>query len=456
MRHDEPMAVLKGDEGAILLIVLFVTTVLAIIIGVVLTNVEVNLRNTGVAQNIANKTYAADGGVEYVIQRLREDPTSCGDPNLSPWQQNNVTVTVSCTPVAGPASFGSGWAVITTDISTSGSFPPDIHGPAYVAGGLSLAQDLIVGGGPVIQANPCSKTGSGNVLPATSFVCTAVPLTGAQPQLPCLASCAPGTLYDLPSRGPDPSYITASGTCSIFLPGKYTGAPNLGARNYFASGIYYFENADINVNGIDVFGGKKGASETVQVDQASACAGDSDAGVSDGSGVEWILGGTSAVSIGSALNTHVELFARRPAGSASEGSAGISIRSVPATAPAGYTPSSASTLFSDPNGANTQVAVHGLVYAPDAGVIVSSTKARGSELGGGVVASTLSLRKDFVVAGSVGIVSAAPPPDLHQFFTISSTALGGTTKDVNTTAVIELGNDTNRSVVIDSWVTNAA
>jgi hypothetical protein len=73
-----------------------------------------------------------------------------------------------------------------------------------------------------------------------------------------------------------------------------------------------------------------------------------------------------------------------------------------------------------------------------------------------VVASTLSLRKDFIVAGSVGIVSAAPPTDPHQFFTISSIAQGGATKNVTTTAVIELSNDAGRSVVIDSWVTNAA
>jgi hypothetical protein len=54
-------------------------------------------------------------------------------------------------------------------------------------------------------------------------------------------------------------------------------------------------------------------------------------------------------------------------------------------------------------------------------------------------------------------VSITPPTDAHQFFTIISKALGGgTTKDVTTTAVIELTNDTDRTAVIDSWVTNAA
>jgi hypothetical protein len=54
------------------------------------------------------------------------------------------------------------------------------------------------------------------------------------------------------------------------------------------------------------------------------------------------------------------------------------------------------------------------------------------------------------------MVSSGDPVEAHQFITISSTAQGGATKNVTTTAVIELSNDANRSVVIDSWVTNAA
>jgi hypothetical protein len=224
MPDDEPMAAVQGDEGAILLIVLFVTTVLAVVIGVVLTNVEVNLRNSTVAQSIDNKTDAADGGVEYVIQRLREDPNACGDPNLSPWQQNNTTVTVSCAPTSAP--FGSGWAVITTDpgtssLSTGAGTGVVVNGPTYVAGGIDLASDLTVRFGPLVQAKtPCpQKTGSGNVVSTTS-VCTTIPVTGGQPALPCIdvASCPAATLYNLAPRGPDPSYTLASGGgCSIFL-----------------------------------------------------------------------------------------------------------------------------------------------------------------------------------------------------------------------------------------------
>jgi hypothetical protein len=254
-------------------------------------------------------------------------------------------------------------------------------------------------------------------------------------------------------RGPDPTYSTTSGGgCSIFLPGRYASKPHLGAHNYFASGIYYFENVDtIDVNGVDVSGGNPGT-ETSLV-SVHPCATDDAAGVSDGSGVEWILGGTSAVSVGSALGTSFELFARQPAASALEGAAGISIRGVPAVAP-GYMPSS-SNVFSNVGGNSSELSVHGLVYAPDADIVVSGTISIGSELSGGVVAKTLRLDPKGVATGGFGIVSSVGPPADRQLFTISSTASqGGGTKNVKTTAVIELKNDLNRSVVIDSWTTN--
>jgi hypothetical protein len=261
-------------------------------------------------------------------------------------------------------------------------------------------------------------------------------------------------------RGPVPSYTTAGG-CSIFLPGKYTAAPNFGQHNYFASGIYYFDNVgNVNVSGIDLSGGNPGA-EVTRVG-TPACADDGDAGVSDGAGVEWILGGNSSISVTSASGTSFELFARQPAASLLEGAAGISIRSVPraADAPAGYTPTllpPGTNLFSIAGGSGTQVKVQGLVYSPNADIALSGTRAQKSELSGGVVASRLSFHPSDVGLGPDGIVSAVPTPaPSHQFFTISSTAQGGATKNVTTVAVIELGDGPNRSVVIDSWVTNAA
>jgi hypothetical protein len=54
MHHDESVSVAHGDEGAILLIVLFVTLTLAVLLGVVLTNAEVNLRNSTVTRNLGD------------------------------------------------------------------------------------------------------------------------------------------------------------------------------------------------------------------------------------------------------------------------------------------------------------------------------------------------------------------------------------------------------------------
>jgi hypothetical protein len=463
--QDDPVALARGDSGAILLIVLFVTTVLAVVIGVVLTSVEVNLRNSTVAQNVENKTYAADGGVEYVIQRLRQDPAACSDPALGPWQQNNVTVTLTCASLSGSTTFGSGWAAVTTSTGTSSLLTTPgngigINGPTFVAGGLDLRSDLTVRKGPLVQAStPCpKKTGAGQLFASSECATAAVPAGVAA--LPCIdnGTCSAGTLYNLAPRGPDPSYTIGSGPaeCRIFLPGNYAAAPVLGPHNYFASGIYYFDNVGvINVDGVELSGGNPGTGMSL-VD-ASPCANDADAGVNDGSGVEWILGGTSAISVGTTPGTTFELFARQPATSAREGAAGISIRSVPSPAPAGYAPTT-SSVFTMGGGQPIQVAVHGLVYAPNSDVTVSATSAHGSELTGGVVASTLHLIPQLaVLPGPDGMVSIRPSAVTDQFFTISATAQGGATKNVTTTAVIELRNDdATRPVVIDSWVTNAA
>ncbi len=461
MRHDESVAVARGDEGTILLIVLFVTTVLAVLIGVVLTNVEVNLRNTTVAENLADKTYAADGGVEYVVQRLRQDPNSCSDPNLGPWVLNSTSVTLSCTPVTSATPTNSGWAVVTTaagSASLSTRVDPSFHsvkikGPTYVSGGLNLASDLTVENGPLLQANPCPvKTGTLN----GAITCTNMPVPVGKPALPCLASCGSAPQYSFVDRAPTASYTTGSG-CSVFLPGRYAAPPILGPRNYFASGVYYFEfTGTIDVNGREVAGGAHRADEAPIA--TPACADDNTAGVSDGTGVEWILGGGSAILVGSTSGTSFELFARQP-GSSAEGAAGISIRGVPTVAPPpGYTPST-TNIFSNAGGTSTSVGVHGMLYAPDAAVVVAGTGSVGSEFSGGIVASTLTLDPAGVATGSFGMVSSPAPPAVvdHQVIAITATASGGgTTKDVITRAVIELSNDANRSVVIDSWATNAA
>lgn len=432
-----------GDQGAILLIVLFVTTALALIIGVVLTNVDVNLHNSQVAQSLDDRTYAADGGVEYVIQRLRQDSNVCDDPSLGPWQQSGVHVDVSCQGLNGAAPFDAGWAAVTQTLNTQSGDPVIISGSAYVGDTVTLAAPLSVENGVLFQHEPpCPQP-----LPGFDPTCTTSPLGQAVPALPCTTACAPGQQFTFVDRLPDPRYVVDG--CAIFLPGRYT-AINLTNRNYFASGVYYFDDVGtIEFGGKDTFGGNRGAAEV-----APGCS-DQNAGVDDGSGVEWILGGTSAISVDSTATTTFELLERLPGASSAEGAPGLSIRTVPAGAD-GYDGSAAAgPIFSNNGGPGQTVAVHGLVYAPGSEVSVTTGAGGTAELAGGVVAASLTLHA--LPGTNRAIVSAASPTDTHQFVTITSIARGEDgAKDVTTTAVIDLTHDSQRSVVIDSWVTNAA
>jgi hypothetical protein len=199
-------------------------------------------------------------------------------------------------------------------------------------------------------------------------------------------------------------------TVRSFSPGSTRRRrPHGDHSNYFASGIYYFENVGtINISGQDISGGNHGA-QTSSVG-TPPCANDSDAGVMDGAGVEWILGGSSAITISSASGTSFELFARQPV-SGMEGAAGVSIRSVPDApdAPADYMPSSASNVFSIGGGSGTQVKVQGLVYAPNADVTLSATAAgaRALRRRGGVGADTRP--PGLYLARPDGMVSTATP-----------------------------------------------
>jgi hypothetical protein len=463
------MATSTDDEGAVLVFVLIAVLALSVIIGATLTNADVNLTNTTVTKSIRDKTYAADGGVEWAIQRFRQDSSLCPNPS-SPWSGsttlNGIAVNVTCAVTSGVASSVASWAIITTDtgalsLSTQsgGNALKVVNGPTYVAGGLTLQADLQVSGATLLEASPpCSGVPQpqGHLVGGTQSACTTLPVPTVSTTLPCLQSCSAGQQFTMPARGPGATYTL--GTCSVFLPGKYTGL-NLGTHNYFASGIYYFENAGtINVAGTDVFGGKPAASETTAVTQASPCATDAQVGVYDGTGVEWILGGSTAITVSNSANSSLELFSRVPGNSPNgpEGTAGISIRTVPASAPAGYVASTvtgASFIFDSGGGSKPQVAIHGLVYVPQSSVNVAKTNTAVSVMLGGVVAYDVALQTSNSVAD--GNLVSVQTTATHRFLAVTAVAQGtGGTKNVTTRALIELGDDAARTVTVDSWVTN--
>jgi hypothetical protein len=462
----------------VLVAVLIFVTIFGLLLGALLSFSEVNIRTSSALKSYDARVYAADGGVEYGIQTVLTQPSICADVatpmvSLPDTVIDGKTVHVTCKTTAGFAASVSRWAVMTTNaaatsltISNAAGTMKFITGPVYNAGTTQLQAQLEVDKGNFSQAGGpgCPAVDRPERLSfgaGFGFRCTSLTVSQADPKaiLPCLAvSVCPGAIppVNLPTNllgQPDP--LTPLGvstlTCSVFRPGKYAVAPVLNSTsNYFVSGVYYFENIGtwLVAGGTTLFAGKQGSGETKLLAQ-TPCATDSAAGVSNaGTGAEFIFGGNSKFDV---KNGHVEVFLRIPTGLTREGSAGVALRTVSAPAPTGYVASSGlSSLVEIENGANPDFAAHGLVYAPNAPILISATNNTGAQFLGGAVASTIDIGVAEPAEGfALSIPSFAP-----RTVTIISTAVASPgEKDITSKAVVEIPNDIGDKPVVDSWST---
>jgi hypothetical protein len=429
----------RSERGAALILVLVLLTVLSLALGAMFANASANLTTSTVIAARNHKVYAADAGVETVIQQLRGDSSLCGVPATAPTNlppitidTNGPTVTRSCQTTAGIAGSVSPWALVTKDTSASSlesqsSASPIIDGPVYVNGGVSFVSPIVVPSPSYQHSSTCPLN------PTGPWRCTNAPVPDPSPALPPF-NLRSGSEHTV-------------GQCSIFLPGKYTSI-SLGPHNYFASGVYYFENTDITLNG-DLFGGQPGPAETTVI-APSPCATDQQAGVDDGTGVELILGGTSTIYVDS--HGDMELYRRSP-GTRLEGAPGVSIRTVPAGA-APYLqstfPGNDVDVLAMAFGSSAQLAVHGMVYVPTGTVdLFASTSV--ADLLGGLECSALKIGQS--ASGSSGRVISAQAGPQPRYVVITATAQVPAEPGVTSTAVVAIGNDPARTVTIHSWIT---
>ena len=452
---------IRSEEGSALMLVLALLTMLSLALGAIFSNIGANLTMSTVVASRNNQRYAADGGVEYAIQQLRANSALCGTagPLAGPAGLiDGYGVAVTCAPVAGTATSVSPWALVTTEparfgssLSTSGG-PQAVDGPVYVRGQTDLDSPLTVSNGAFLQNWSGCTAPNPNATVQGLYVskCLTTPMPIPYPApLP--------TLPPLPTVSqPATPAITYHG-CSIWKPGTYSADLQLDQDNYFASGVYYFDNAAVDFDGVTGVGGQPGPDyQKAPALPDSACANvtDKTAGVTNGSGVEFILGGTSTLSIedGGSL----ELFARVPP-TPSEGTPGISIRTVPpSAAPAGWTP----TASGDPtvlsaSGTSPQLAVHGYVYLPEGSVDLSPHAGSTGilTLAGGLLcwqASLASTGGTPIISGQSAV--SAQPGTLSQARTVDITA---TVQGITSTAVISIGNDQARTVTVQSWLTKS-
>src|SRR5579859_7780161 len=92
----------RSEEGSALILVLVLLTILSLALGAIFANAGANLAMSSVVTGRNNKVYAADGGVEYAIQRLRASSSLCeASGPIGSTSINGLAVSVNCSPTAG-------------------------------------------------------------------------------------------------------------------------------------------------------------------------------------------------------------------------------------------------------------------------------------------------------------------------------------------------------------------
>jgi hypothetical protein len=421
----------KGDAGQVLVLVLLFMIVFGLILGALLSNAAVNLRNTSTVRNQESKVYAADAGLDWAIQTIRNTKTACPGPASDPVSLgtpsfNGEAATVTCAVTSNSTTTGAaGYALITTDpsadsLQTTGAATPAINGPVYAAGIAGDVNLHVLDGDVSVQQDQCGGQPAGlTVTPSPPYEYRCSPTTGA--------ATAASVPHVLPPNAPPARTAPDPSDCTVFHPGMYSGSITLGPKNYFESGVYVFDDVSINVTEAQVVGGRPGAGEHNAINLAPCADDGPDA---RGTGVKWVLRGSSSITVGQA--GQLELYERKGGDPNVEGTQGISIQS-----------DSTGVVLHEDSGATPALAVHGMIYAPSASIDLETTNGAVAWLLAGVVTGKITLGQDSV---SDGVRLTTGTDDNVRQITLTSTAGSGNDARAVATAVITVSNDTTRTV----------
>lgn len=463
----------RGDEGATLLLALIFLGVFSLILGALLPAITGGLTNSVVVRNFDAASYVADSSIDYAIQQLRWDTTLC--PDVASGQQTisapqvdprvNANVQITCKTTEGSVNNLGGYAIVATSssavtpgISASNGGSKFIGGPIWTKLLDPNPNQLDVGGNvqQSTSSQPCAAHPGSSTLASGSYdgnnaLTVDAPFTiscfssGSAPVPTVTAPDLSGTPSPLPDVSNSGGFATPAldlGDCKVYAPGVYT-APPVNAKNvYLASGVYWFNNVNWIIDGTpnpNVIGGEPSAGETYLNGQgATGCATDAAVENDNGRGVTIVLSGTSSITLNKGV---LELFTRS-GGASWEGTQGVTVETA-----SGYT--GVGNAVSIATGSSDTLALHGLVYAPTAGVSLGATASSGANVTGGVVASQVTLNHAANVANGT-IVSVHSGIGFRRMLLTATVPGANGGRDVVATAVVDISNDTTPTVTVES------
>lgn len=420
-----------------------------------------NLRYSTVVRDRAAASAAAEAGVRYAIDRVTTNSvTSCdgGPVRIAPSHgrlYDDVTPTITCERLGGGAPTLGGWAAVITGegIGSQEGLRIDDEGINAATGRIFVesADDdgIRVGGsGPVRfreadvfydgSADDCAtieEYGNGSYddydLDADhALVCWPQPWTDVVEE-------PPYEVADLLALPVDPMW-TMSGSCRVFEPGRYQSLDVLsGGHNYFRSGPYVFEDADVDTapgaNGTYILGGYPHDSRFANrlITSGPCMAAQAADGLDGGpNGVTWYLGGSTEVEI--RRSTTMELLPLVQTSGGREYA--VSVHVLGPGSPWPETLDDRDQVIDDKGSSpDNTLLFQGQIWAPT--LVVDLEDSHGDangQLTSGVVAAQVLIESDPGTVGTLG-------PDItsvdHRLLLTSTATVGGVT--VEARAVVD-------------------
>jgi len=412
------------DRGAVLPLVLVMALIISMVIGALASYVSASLRYGNIVEERADRLAAADGGLRYAIERLQNSAYAGCLSNLGnggftidfPVDVNGAEVEVTCTKGSNGIADIKAWAIIVTGQGVPGGewmlksqagagINKLLGGPVWVSdpGRTDLKAPIVVEDGDIWYYRPdCENPGltlESNLSFTPAYrgtICVEEPWDDVY-SAPSNGSVAMTTVNPVPA---------IDGGCTVFSPGKYTSPPALGLNTYFKSGNYYFENVTLDITNATVTAGwpnfNKWGDEQFVANAPCDNAMSNDS-VSGTSGATFYMGGSSEFEIGN--KGSLEIMRRL------QGDSLVSIHAVP-TSGSGRL---ASTLDYDDNiiytksGNNSDLAIHGLVWAPKAQLEFGNvTNSANGQLLGGAAVSRIVLQASASASAFIIRVETSP------------------------------------------------
>jgi hypothetical protein len=476
--HTEPR-----DRGSALALVLVATVTFSMVVVSLAGFVLAGLRYGSVVEERAKRLAAADAGLRYGIEKLRNFQDLCttaagtggGFTTIFPPEINGAVAAVTCRRVGSPYSDIQGWGAVVTGAHVPSHQPlfitrgaggatnnvKTLRGPLFIADPtrLDLDANLVVKDGDLWHTHDGCRSpvhipemDSGRLKFEPDF------LRGPL----CVEQSWNGGLFTAPSRRVPTSQALAPPVappddsihpgCRVFSPGRYTGAVELGANNYFKAGDYYFENADLVLFNRSLLAGfPGGAGDTPKTDTpecSDAMATDQNESIAAGrrGGATFWLGGSSKIVVDT--GGRFEIFRRQQA---------ETFLSVVAVEDGGvnYMASSHSFrisavihwLIETKSGNTNDMAIHGLIWAPYSKISLGNitNSAIGQILGGVVIAQLDTQASNSASAFAIGVESN--PVEARLLLESTATKNGLST---SIRAVVQFRPD-SRELAVNSW-----